>query len=170
MACNQTLNGLIRDCEHSMGGVTDVLITHKDNIAGVTITDGKISAIDKAEESKFYKYFFARNTASATSTYTIDHTTGVKFVTTDLVMIFNRMETTKRVEVTALAQNELVVIYKDANGKYWYLGYNEPVMMSAGDGMTGTARADRNGYSVTLQDNSHEMPYEVDESIIAGLL
>ena len=76
-------------------------------------------------------------------------------------MVFNRMETTKRIEITALAQGELVVIVKDANGLYWLLGEYEPVVISAGDGLTGTARADRNGYSITLQDNSPEMPSEI---------
>jgi hypothetical protein len=91
-------------------------------------------------------------------------------VTTDLVVVFNRMETSKRVEITALAQNDLILVVKDANGKYWLLGKDEPVRATAGDGLTGTARADRNGYSITLQDNSHEMPYEVEASIVAALL
>ena len=65
---------------------------------------------------------------------TIDQASGVKYVTTDLVLQFNRMETTKRVEITALSVNDLVAIVKDANGVYWYLGYDEPVNASAGDG------------------------------------
>ena len=71
------------------------------------------------------------------------------------------METTKRIEVTAMAQGELCAIVKDANGLYWMLGIDNPLVLSAGDGLTGTARADRNGYSVTLQDNSLEMPVEI---------
>ena len=91
-------------------------------------------------------------------------------MTTDLLLQFNRMETTKRVEMSALAVNDLVAIVKDANGIYWYLGYDEPVNASAGDGQTGTARGDANRYTITLQDNSKEMPMEVGASIIDGLL
>ena len=40
-------------------------------------------------------------------------------------------------------------------------GYDNPVNMGAGEAPTGTALTDRNGYSVTLHDVSHEMPYEV---------
>jgi hypothetical protein len=86
---------------------------------------------------------------------------GTKYVQTDLLLVFNRMETAKRVEIMAMAQGELVAIVKDANGSYWFLGKDEPLVLSAGDGLTGTARADRNGYSATLQDNSLELPYEV---------
>ena len=169
MACNQTLSGLVRDCAPSMGGIVEVYAANKDEIGAITIADDKVSAITTGN-GKFKKYCFARNTGSMTSNYQISPENGTRFVATDLVLVFNRMETTKRVEMTALAQNDLVLIVKDANGKYWLLGKDEPVRATAGDGQTGTARADRNGYSITLQDNSPEMPYEVDESIVAGLV
>lgn len=170
MACNQTLSGLVRDCAPSMGGIVEVLIANFDDVSGVTTSDNKVSAITMASTAKFHRYSFARNTGSLTSNYTIDQTTGANFVTSDLLMVFNKMETAKRVEISALAQNDLAVIVKDANGKYWYLGMDEPVKASAGDGQTGTARPDRNGYSITLQDNSKEMPYEVVDTIIDALV
>ena len=170
MACNQTLNGLVRDCQPSMGGIVEAHAINKEYIEKITASEGIISEITIIGEEKFKSFYFNRNTGSMTSNYTLDPATGVRFVTTDLVLQFNRMETSKRVEVTALAQNELALIVKDANGKYWLLGKDEPVMATAGEGVTGTARGDRNGYGITLQDTSLEMPYEVDESIIAGLI
>lgn len=170
MACNQTLSGLVRDCAPSMGGIVEVLLANFESVTGVTVSSDKVSAITMASSAKFKKYSFARNTGSLSSNYTIDQATGVRFVASDLVMQFNRMETAKRVEISALAQNDLVAIVKDANGKYWFLGKDEPVSATAGDGLTGTARGDRNGYSITLQDNSLEMPYEVDEDIIDDLV
>ena len=170
MACNQTLSAILRDCSPSMGGIVEALFANRDEVAGVTVTDDIISAITMEQGKKFVKVQFPRNTGSMSSNYTIDPTTGVRFVTTDLVMVFNRMDTQKRVAIKALAENELVGIVKDANGKYWYLGHDEALTATAGDGLTGTARADRNGYSVTLQDNSHQMPYEVNPDIIAALI
>ena len=170
MACNQTLNGLVRDCQPSMGGIVEAHAINKEYIDEITVSEGKVSTITLKNTEKFKSFFFNRNTGSMTSNYTLDPATGVRYVTTDLVLQFNRMETQKRVEVTALAQNELALIVKDANGKYWLLGKDEPVMATAGEGVTGTARGDRNGYGITLQDTSLEMPYEVDESIVAGLL
>lgn len=170
MACNQTLSGLVKDCSPSMGGITEVLLANREDVSAVTANSGKISEITMASSAKFKKYSFARNTGSMTSTYTIDQASGVKYVTTDLLLQFNRMETAKRVEISALAVNDLVAIVKDANGIYWYLGYDEPVNASAGDGQTGTARGDANRYTITLQDNSKEMPMEVDSTIIAALI
>ena len=170
MACNQTLSGLVKDCSPSMGGITEVLLANREDVSAVTADSGKVTEITMASSAKFKRYAFARNTGSMTSTYTIDQASGVKYVTTDLLLQFNRMETAKRVEISALAVNDLVAIVKDANGIYWYLGYDEPVNASAGDGQTGTARGDANRYTITLQDNSKEMPMEVDSTIVAALI
>ncbi len=170
MSCTQTLSGLAKDCAANMGGIVEVLIANFDDVTAVTVSDGVISAITMASSKKFQKYNFAKNTGSLTSTYTIDAASGVKYVTSDLLLQFNRMQTAARVEITALALGDLAVIVKDANGKYWYLGKDEPVNASAGDGQTGTARSDANRYTITLQDESLEMPYEVDDSIISGLV
>lgn len=170
MACNQTLTAILRDCSPSMGGILEAYFANKEDVKEVTIAEEQVSAITMEDGKKFTKFQFARNTGSMSSTYTKDPTTGVNYVTTELNLVFNRMETTKRVAIAALAQNDLVAIVKDANGKYWYLGFNEPVTATTGDGVTGTARGDRNGYSVTLQDNSHEMPYEVNPTIVAALV
>lgn len=170
MSCIQTLSGLAKDCAANMGGIVEVMIANFADVTGVTISDGIVSAVTMAENAKFKKYSFAKNTGSLTSTYNIDAASGVKYVTSDLLLQFNRMETSKRVEITALSLGDLAVIVKDANGKYWYLGKDEPVNASAGDGQTGTARGDANRYTITLQDESLEMPYEVDETIIPSIV
>ena len=170
MACNQILSGLVKDCSPSMGGITEVLLANREDISAVTAEAGKVTEITMASTAKFKRYTFARNTGSMTSTYNIDQASGVRYVTTDLLLQFNRMETAKRVEISALAVNDLVAIVKDANGIYWYLDYDEPVNASAGDGQTGTARGDANRYTIALQDNSKAMPMEVDSTIIAALI
>lgn len=170
MPCIQTLSGLARDCSSNMGGILEVLIANADDVTGVTISEGIISTVSMATSAKFKRYTFPKNTGSLTSTYTLDPASGVRYVTSELLLQFNRMETQKRVEITALALGDLVCIVKDANGKYWYLGKDEPVNASASDGQTGTARADANRYTITLQDESQEMPYEVDASIVDALV
>ena len=169
MSCNQILSGLARDCAPSMGGIVDILAANRDELGAIVMGEDKVSSIEDGE-GKFKRYSFARNTGSMSSNYQINHENGTRYVATDVVVVFNRMETAKRVEMSALAQNDLVLIVHDANGKYWLLGKDEPVKATAGDGLTGTARADRNGYSMTFQDNSRELPYEVDESIIEELI
>ena len=153
-----------------MGGIVEAHAINKEYLEKVTAEEGIVKTITLTSGEKFKSYYFNRNTGNMTSNYNLDPATGVRYVTTDLVLQFNRMETAKRVEVTALAQNELALIVKDANGKYWLLGKDEPVMATAGEGVTGTARGDRNGYGLTLQDTSLEMPYEVEAALVATLL
>lgn len=170
MACIQTLSGLAKDCSPNMGGIVEVLIANFDDVDEVTISSGHVSAITMNGTAKFKKYSFPKNTGSLTSTYNIDAASGVKYVTSELLLQFNRMETPKRVEISALAISDLVCLVRDANGTWFYLGKDEPVTISAADGQTGTARGDANRYTITLQDESQEMPYAVDASIIDALV
>ena len=159
MACAQTLAGIVRDCNPNMGGLRSVYLANFADVDSLTVTSSVVTAITMVSSKKFYKYEFVRNTASMSSNYSVNAENGTTYVETDLLMVFNRMDTTKRLEIVALAQGELVAIVEDNNGNMWYLGHDEPLTLNAGDGLTGTARADRNGYSVTLRDNSLEMPF-----------
>lgn len=170
MTCNQTLGGLVNDCLPSKGGILEAYVANYGDVSKVELTDEKISAITMGASAKFHRYYFRPQTSQFTSTLTVSNENGTTYVSTDIVLSFTRMDATKRAEMAALSLGELAVIVKDANGKYWYFGKDEPVLASAGDGQTGTARGDKNGYSITLQDNAETWPYEVDASIIEGLL
>lgn len=170
MSCSQTLSGITKDCNGNLGGIKRVLIANADDVASVTITSDEVSAITMSGGAVFHEYAFRPNTSSMTSTWQVNNENGTNYVQTLLSMVFNRMETTKRVAIMALAQADVVAIVEDNNGQYWYLGYDSPMFINAGDGPTGTAYADRNGYSITLEDDSKELPYMVDDSIISGLL
>lgn len=169
MACNLTLNGLAVDCAGSIGGVAKVYIANYEDVTEITSND-TITAISMAEGKKFKAFNFRKNMASFTSTLTVDAGTGNNYVTTDLAMTFNKMETVKRVEMSALSVNELAVIVKDNNGIYWYLGKDNAVTASAGTGETGVARTDASKYTITLQDFSATYPLEVDKTIVDALV
>lgn len=171
MGCaNQTITGIEKDCSTSKGGINVVYLANYDDVTAVETSEGKITGITLAEQKKFLTYNFRKGTGSMSSTLNVDPANGVNYVTTDLVLQFLKMDTAKRIEMSALAVNELVAIVKDANGIYWYLGMDEAISATAGDGATGTARGDGNRYTITLQDNSSTFPYEVDSTIIAGLI
>lgn len=159
MACTQTLTGISRDCLGNNGGIRKVWLANYDNVASLTVASGAITAISMSNSEKFKLYEFARNTSSLSSNYAVNAENGTSYVESDLLMVFNRMDTSKRLEIVALAQGNLVAIVEDNNGNKWYLGKDFPVTINAGDGQTGTARADRNGYSITLRDESAELPF-----------
>ena len=168
MACNQTLAGIAKDCSPSIGGIKSVRLANFDEITSVTVgEDGIISAITPT--AGFKKYAFRPETCSMTSTLTKNIQNGTQYWATDLVLSFSKQETAKRIEINAMAVNDMVAIVEDMNGKFWYLGHDEPIVATAGDIQSGTARADKNGYSITLQDNAAQSPYEVAASVVEGL-
>lgn len=159
--CSQISAGINARCDTSMGGIIEVAIAnYEPAIFKFDESDKKVAA-NLAAELKWYGFRFRKGTSSMTSTLNIDDANGVNYVSTELTMIFGKMDTEKRLAIAGLAAGEVVAVVKDANGKYWALGYDEPVTASAGEGVTGTARGDGNHYSITLLDNSTTFPYEV---------
>lgn len=192
MSCSQVLNGITLGCETSVGGIKEVYIAKYADVEQPTVsevddTKGLITEITmiplkdadgnpiKDEEgniktAKFEPYQFRKQTGSMTSTLNVDETAGINYVSTEVSLVFTKMETTKRIELSALAMQQLVVIVKDGNNKYWYLGYDDYVSAVAGSGNSGTAKGDSNNYSITLKDESDTFPFEVSEEAVLAVL
>ena len=153
-----------------MGGIKRAWIANYDDVSAVTVTTGKVSGITMETSKVFKEFAFRKGTSSFTSTLNVDPANGVSYVSTEINLVFSKMETTKRVEVAALAVGELVMIVEDMNGILWYFGKEEPVVASAGDAQSGVARTDRNGYSITLQDNCSTFPLEATSDALDDAL
>lgn len=177
-----TLKGIMMDCSNSIGGIKRVWLARYSDIASVTIGDitesgsssvvlGKgVTAINLKSGGEWYEYQFRKNTGSLTSTLNVDEENGNNYVTSELSLVFSKMETKKRMEMAALAVGAVVAVVEDSNGKFWYLGYDDYVSASAGTGETGTAKEDRNAYTITLSTDSAEWPYELSEAAIASVV
>lgn len=173
MACTQyQISGLTRGCKDSLGSIVKVWVSTNTNIPTVNTslgTNGEISHIDSSVASSFKPFEFFKNTGSMTSSANVADNAGTSF-TTEVNLQFLKMETAKRIEVMGLMFDETVAIVKDANKKYWFLGWDEPVQGSAASAVSGTSSQDLNGYQVTLKDDSRELPREVlDADFIADL-
>ena len=167
--CSLALKGMARDCEPSQGGLKRILFAPASAITSVTADNGVISAISP-EGKPFYEYKLRPGTSNWVSTIKKDETTGANYRETVISLQFNRMSADKWAEVEALANDDLVAISEDMNGKYWYHGFDDPVTANGGESGTGQARGDANHYGITLIDNSRQLPMEVSESIIDGLV
>lgn len=163
MACAKTLTGLTQDCENSKGGIKKVWVTTDDPKAKVE--SGAINGFDNTSAA-WHEYNFKKNTGSMTSTLNVDIANGINYVSTEVILQFNKMDTTKRIEMSALAVNDVYMIVLDSNGIYWYLGYDEPVTATAGTSQTGQNKTDGNFYNITLTDEAESFPFEVLESAL----
>lgn len=181
--CNQTLAGITLDCTNSLGGIKTVYVANYGDVEAVDLdtvddstptsadtTYGMITGITMSGDTKFKPYQFRKQTGSMTSTLTVDETAGVNYVSTELSLVFTKMETAKRIEMSALAIGQLAVIVEDSNGKYWYLGYDDYVSATAGGGNTGTAKGDGNNYTLTLRDESDTYPYEITKAAVDAVI
>lgn len=167
--CN-TIRGLKLDaCSPNIGGIKNIwLADYLENAATITVgegadklTDGSVSAF--ADTVKWEKYEMRKNTASMTSTLN-NSTDGASYVTTELAMVFSRMEAQKRISIQALAIGQCMAAVEDSNGVMWFLGADAPLTATAGAGETGTAKGDANRYTLTLTDESLGFPYTIDET------
>ena len=167
MACNSiALKGIGLGCKDNMGGIKEVYLIKDEDITAVAATEGQISTLTLGDSAKFKTYKFRKGTSQMTSTMTTDEAAGTLSVQTDLALQFSKMETSKRLEIMAMCMESMKAIVLDANGKYWFLGYDFPVTASAATGQTGTNFGDFGGYNVTLTDNSKEFPYEIGAELI----
>ena len=143
--CN-TLKGTSTDCSGSLGGLKAVYITHfKDDL--YTISGDSVTSFKSG--TTWAEYAFRAETASFTSSLNKTSAGGV-YVTTEINLVFPRMDAAKRAEMNALSLDDLAVIAVDNNGVYHAFGRWLPVTATAGTGETGTAYGDNNQYTMTL--------------------
>ena len=133
MGCAKTLTGMGLDCRESVGGIKEVYILGDRSEVTVTVAQDAITGITlDAGSDKFLPYKFRKQTGSMVSTINTSEENGTTFVQTDVTLVFHKMEAEKRLEVAALMVGDCAMLVKDGNDKYWFLGKDEPVTMTAG--------------------------------------
>lgn len=172
----RSLAGLVRDCCPNIGGIKTVYLARYADIDSVTKAEdtaaenaGYVTAIALKSGAKWYEYQFRKNTGSMTSTLNVNEDTGNTYITTEISLVFGRMDTAKRIEMTALAQTPVVAVVVDSNDIAWYVGYSDYVSASAGTGETGTNKEDRNAYTITLSAENTDWPYELSDSALTAV-
>ena len=106
------------------------------------------------------EYHFRKNTCSAGSEMTVNDN-GTHYFTNTVNMVFAKQDTPKRLNIEAIASGDVAVIYEDGNGKYWLMNPKDEVNLSTATSETGTAVGDANQYTLTLSQNSANMPFEI---------
>lgn len=166
------LNGT--SCTPNPGGVSEIYLANFSAITFVSSTGGTISGVTGGSGA-FYTYSFRRNTCNAQEDLTKDVNTGSLFYTQTITIVLDHKDKVKRDELMLLDNALMVVIAKHSDGTYWMYGHG---LGTEGDGMyvttnvsqTGTAKADANGYTVTLLAEEANRASPINEAIIAGLL
>ena len=177
--CNALINGLDKSCFNNAGGVNKIYIADFDNVTAFTtgaatapLIGDWIDSITMAATTQFYEIKTNKNVCNFTEDAAIDMTNGTTFFNQVVNIVLSRRETTKRdfIEKLTAGQKQLVLIVLDSNGNYWYFGQVEGAYVTAITGGSGTAKADANGYSITLTAMEADQAYQVDPTIVSALI
>ena len=168
MACALT-QGYTLDCRDSLGGITEVYFIASSDVSSTTEVSGVITALTKAVGKRFYKYELTKGTSMLTENVASNVQNGTLFYTPELTIILNKLQANTRNEILLLAQNRLVAVAKDNNGKFWYVGKTRAIDLTAGSAATGTADGDRSGYTLTFTGAEPSLCAEVNSTVSAAL-
>lgn len=169
MPCNLT-QAYNLDCRDSVGGLKEVYFMELANLTSFTEASGVVTVITKAAGKRFYKYALVKQTSMFEDTLTVSEENGTVYAAQKLSIILNKLQANTRNEISLLAQNLLVCVAADRNGKFFLLGATNGLVISTIKGETGTKMGDRNGYTLEFDGAEPAFAQEVSSSIIAGLI
>jgi hypothetical protein len=164
-----TLTGIAKGCDNNIGGIVRVLINDSDNITSKTenATTWEVEGISFS--SPYVEFNFRRNVGNYTEERQNDLLNGSYFYLQTIMLKLMKREASKSkaINIAGEGQRDLDIIVEDANGKFWNF---ELCQMATDTGGSGTTKADGSNYEITFTAESMHKAYEVDPTIIAGLL
>ena len=170
MSCSIT-SGITLSCKDSQGGIDYLYIADLPTYDTITTdVDGKVESLDASGVPvaiTFYKYEVPKQSSSFTETINADNVAQTVFYQQDALMVFTKLESSKRDQIKLLAQNpKLLVVVKDGNGRFWSVGISRGAELSAGTMGTGVNYGDRNGGEITLTGLEPNPSYECLPSFV----
>lgn len=170
MACN-IVQGREIACRDSVGGVIEVYLTEYANVpqANITSSSGVVTAATCSSGKRFFTYQLETENAQFDANDVVSVENGSLFNEQTLTFTLKKMSASLRNNIRTLAQNRLHIIVKDSNGIYHWMGQTRGADLTSGNGSTGKAMGDLNGYTLTFMAKEPEAPNTVSSSIVASL-
>lgn len=135
-----------------------------------TLTDGVATALDGLTGEAVYKYVIMGDANIFTESIVSDHKTGSKVNTQTLVTQLFSQDSATSVELDKLAAGKIAGVVIDNNGKYRWFAEDSVNVTSTVEAVSGGARADVNGYNVTLVAETLNSAPELDATTVTAFL
>jgi len=161
--------GFNLDCRDALGGLKEVYIIELANVTAITEASGVVTAITKATGKRFWKYSLIKETSNAEETITGSEPNGTIYYAQQVQIILNKKQASVRNEILLLAQNRLIIVGVENTGKAWLYGRENGLMLNSGTASSGTAWADRNGYTLPFTGAEKQLAPEVQSSLLTSL-
>jgi len=152
MACDITA-GFSLGCRDNAGGIKALYIL-SGSVTTVTETSGEIT--DISGDGVFYQFDLTRGTSDFTETINGSTENGTVFYESTVNAVFLKMQSALRNQMKVLAQNPDLKLVVETNNagvdgdKFFYVGEVYGAQLNGGQGQTGTAIGDANGYTLTF--------------------
>lgn len=172
MSCNIT-SGIARGgCKDNTPGIVEAyIINYPTGYTGTEwFTVGTSSTVESAIglSASMYTFVPTKNTSSYSAEAVIANSSiGYNHM---LNLNFAKNDTDKRDLIKILGEGNFVAIVRDKNEKYWLMGAQNGLELSAGNFDSGIQLGDENMWALTLMSGEPEPPIEVSASIISDLL
>jgi hypothetical protein len=170
MACILT-NGQSLGCRDNIGGIQEVYIGewNSDSMTYVLGSDNIIATFSGATVS-FYTFEQEIETGSYTENGVFSTENGTAFYEQTLSITLYKLEAALRNKILLLGQGKWRIMILDQRGKYWLMGYQNPVRVSASTPGLGKAYGDLNGSIITFMGKEPEPAHEVAASAALQLI
>ena len=172
MACTPTLSDVTFSCEDlGIGGLKSVYLGHKSDLAPVDVTNGTVSITPATTglytDGDVVKVQF--NLKDGFSVFTDVKTVTADGITTTVPTIaieVPSMTPAHRDALDAIAQAgvELVAFVETAAGTKHLIGFDFGLYASTVDGTSGTGRAEKNRYQLTLTGEEGSLAYNIEDA------
>jgi hypothetical protein len=139
--------GYTLDCRtSSTGGLKSLHILggSGNTITGYTVTNSQVSAIGGT--GTWFKFELPKQSASLTETLGVNTTSQSVTFQPEIVINLPKLQTQLRdIFVDLVSQNEIFCLVGDNNSRYWLVGLDNGLQVTAGSLVTGQAYTDING-------------------------
>ena len=150
MACNLS-TGRDLPCFDSMGGLKAVYFADYGTLGAITFDITDTDTITTfAGTPEFFEFDLRGSSSTYTETITKDINNGTAFYAQSLSLTLQKLTKTMHKELKLLVYNSPHVIVKDYNDNYFVCGLYNGADVTGGTVVTGGAKGDLSGYTLTL--------------------
>jgi hypothetical protein len=169
MACLLT-SGYTLGCRDNIGGIQEVFIGEWNDTMTYTLGVDSIIGTFSGATVSFYTFQQEIETASFTENGVFSIENGTSFYEDTLTITLHKLEAALRNKILILGQGKWRVIIKDQRGKYWLMGYQNPVRVSASTPGVGKSYGDLNGAVITFMGKEPVPAYEVSATAALSVI
>ncbi|HEX8517551.1 MAG TPA: hypothetical protein VF868_15245 [Bacteroidia bacterium] len=158
-------------CLDNAAGIIECWIANAEDVTSFTVsgTSSKVTAINMAGatgSTVFYNYQFKKGTGDLSTSAAITGANGTVGYTGTLKLKFFLNSQENFDQLDSLVKNELYIVTRDVNEKYWLLGEKQKVSVSALNAGWGQNITDFNGQDIEFTFTEKYQPRELASSSV----